>query len=174
MRTILRLATINDAPVLKHWDTQLHVLQARNLTGPDEEWDWEAELGRKPAWRELLIGEADGRPVAFLQIIDPREEEGHYWGETPRHLRAIDIWIGEKNDLGRGYGTVLMGMALSRCFADKSVTAVLVDPLEENKKAHRFYEKLGFEFTGQRMFGDDPCFVYRCDRAAWMARAGMQ
>jgi aminoglycoside 6'-N-acetyltransferase len=129
--------------------------------------DWETELKRSVPWRELLIAESDGRPVAALQIIDPAIEETHYWGEVAPNLRAIDIWIGEEADLGRGYGTTIMRLALARCFAQPSVTAVLLDPLVTNERAHRFYERLGFERVERRMFGKDDCYVYRLDRMAW-------
>lgn len=86
-------------------------------------------LGRTPDWREQLIAEVDGRPIGFLQIIDPEGEESHYWGDVPVNLRAIDIWIGSEADLDKGYGTTMMSLALARCFADPLVSAVLMDPL---------------------------------------------
>ena len=109
----------------------------------------------------------DGRPVGFLQIIDPAAEETHYWGDVEGGLRAIDIWIGEEEDLGRGYGTRMMRLALERCFADPGVGAVLIDPLEINIRARRFYERLGFRLVERRRFGDDDCCVYRLERSAW-------
>lgn len=174
MEISLRPATVTDVPLLQHWDRQPHVLQARNLAGPDTDWDWEAEIARSPSWRELLIGEADGRPVAFIQIIDPLEEDTRYWGNVPANQRAIDIWIGEKSDLGKGYGTVMMQLALDSCFRDELVQRVLIDPLEDNKRAHRFYKKLGFRFVEQRMFGEDRCIVYEINRSAWMEMSGKQ
>ncbi len=105
-------------------------------------WGWETELARNPPWREQLIGEVDGRPVGFLQIIDPAEEETRYWGDVPANLRAIDIWIGEASDLNRGYGTALMKLAIARCFAAPEVTAILIDPLASNTSAHRFTNAL--------------------------------
>jgi aminoglycoside 6'-N-acetyltransferase len=77
-------------------------------TGDDGASDWDTELPRNPDWRELLIGEIDGRGIGIVQIIDPAKEETHYWGEVERNLRAIDIWIGEKDDLGKGHGTQMM------------------------------------------------------------------
>ncbi len=136
---------------------------------PNDEWNWEEELARSPDWREQLLAEVDGRPVGFLQIIDPAREESHYWGDVPANLRAIDIWIGEAADLGRGYGSAMMHLALARCFADPAVTAVLIDPLASNTRAIRFYERLGFRLVGRRWFGADDCAVHRLDRAAWGA-----
>jgi RimJ/RimL family protein N-acetyltransferase len=73
-----------------------------------------------------------GRPIGFVQIIDPAREESHYWGDCEPNLRAIDIWIGEADCLNKGYGTQMMRLAIERCFADPSVTAILIDPLASN------------------------------------------
>jgi aminoglycoside 6'-N-acetyltransferase len=156
----LRPATPDDLQLLRRWDAEPHVLAGHS----DGDWGWEVELARAPDWREQLIAEVDGRPVGFLQIIDPAREDGHYWGDVSPNLRAVDLWIGEAADLGKGYGTAMMRLALERCFADPDVAAVLVDPLAANTRAHRFYERLGFRFVERRRFGDDECFVYRLDR----------
>ncbi|BAQ65114.1 aminoglycoside N6'-acetyltransferase [Geminocystis sp. NIES-3709] len=156
----LRPATPDDLELLKYWDEQPHVI----ASDPNDDWHWEVELHRNPHWREQLIAEMDGHPIGFVQIIDPALEESHYWGEIPSNLRAIDIWIGKETDLGKGYGTKMMKLALERCFSDKKVSAVLVDPLKDNTRAHRFYENLGFKFIESRYFGDDHCFVYCLER----------
>ncbi|SEM68146.1 GNAT family N-acetyltransferase [Halomonas caseinilytica] len=161
----LRPATPDDVPRLRHWDTQPHVVAA----SPNDDWGWETELLRTPPWREQLIAELGGRPIGFLQIIDPAQEDSHYWGAVSAGLRAIDIWIGETQDLGKGYGRRMMRQALERCFAAEDVTAVLIDPLAANRRAQRFYERLGFRFLEQRRFGDDDCFVYRLSRRQWLA-----
>lgn len=164
----LRPATLEDLPMLRRWDEQPHVV----ASDPNDDWNWEVELAHRADWREMLIAERDGRAIGFLQIIDPAFEETHYWGDVPDGLRAIDIWIGESANLGRGYGTQMMRLALARCFAEPKVSAVLIDPLESNVRAHRFYERLGFRFVERRRFGDDDCFVYRLDRSVYDAREG--
>lgn len=165
---VLRTATADDAPLLRIWDKTQHVIDA---TGADagSDWNWESELLRDVAWREFLVGEVAGRAVGFIQIIDAREEETHYWGDVENGLRAIDIWLGEAADFSKGYGSEMMRLALARCFADTRVTAVLIDPLASNTKAHRFYERLGFRRTGRQLFGEDDCFVYRMERSEWAA-----
>jgi Acetyltransferase (GNAT) domain len=77
--------------------------------------------------------------------------------------------VSEEGDLGKGYGTRMMQLALERCFANVMVKAVLVDPLAINTRAHRFYERLGFRPMERRMFGNDDCIVYRLERRAWHA-----
>ena len=160
---ILRPATPDDLPLLLHWGEQAHVI----ASGIDDDWGWATELQRSPAWREQLIAELDGRPIGFVQIIDPALEDSHYWGDVPAGLRAIDIWIGEASDLGQGFGTQMMGLALTRCFADPLVEAVLVDPLPTNTRAHRFYERLGFRSQGRRVLDGDDCLVFRITRTDW-------
>ena len=163
----LRQATRADLALLQDWDTRPHVAAA---TGEDGAFDWEGELGRDPDWREMLIAEEGARAIGILQIIDPAEEETHYWGEIESGLRAIEIWIGEEGDLGCGYGTKMMQLALDRCFSEASVGAVLTDPLASNSRACRFYERLGFRPIDRRTFGTDDCIVYRLDRHGWQQR----
>lgn len=156
----LRPATPADLPTLLLWDEQPHVLES----DPNDDWEWETELQRSPEWRWQLIAEWEGRPIGFVQIIDPETEESHYWGEIGPGYRAIDIWIGAAEDLGKGYGTVMMRLALARCFADSAVHSVLIDPLASNARAIRFYERLGFRFLREQRFGDDECKVYVLER----------
>jgi len=156
----LRTAVPGDLELLEYWDEQPHII----ASDPNDDWAWASELYRTPAWREQLIVEVDGRPIGFMQVIDPALEDSHYWGDVESNLRAIDIWIGEVNYLGKGYGTQMMHLALGMCFANKAVTAVIIDPLATNTRAHRFYERLGFKFVESRRFGQDDCFVYRLER----------
>jgi aminoglycoside 6'-N-acetyltransferase len=165
----LRPATLADLPVLRRWDEEPHVIAASGDDGP---WDWEAEIAEVADWREILIVEEEGRPVGVLQIIDPDREVTRYWGETGRGFRAIDIWIGDAADLGRGLGTQMMRLALARCFAAAEVEAVLIDPLAANTRAHAFYRRCGFRPVGRRVFGTDDCLVHRIGRAEWAAADG--
>lgn len=167
----LRHATIDDLELLQLWDEQPHVIES----DPNDDWGWATELKRDVPWREQLIAETDGRPVAFVQIIDPLLEDSHYWGaDVAPNLRAIDIWIGDANDLSKGYGSQIMRLAIARCFADPSVTSILIDPLASNLRAHRFYERFGFEFIERRYFGRDDCFVYRLERSKWAGNRTLQ
>lgn len=159
----LRQATIDDLQLLRRWDEAPHVLES----DPNDDWNWETELGKKFPWREQLIAEVEGVSIGYVEIIDPAREEGHYWGQIAANLRAIDIWIGEAAYLGKGHGTRMMRLALDRCFASPDVEAAIVDPLASNTRALRFYESLGFKPVERRQFGKDDCIVYRLDRTAW-------
>jgi aminoglycoside 6'-N-acetyltransferase len=159
----LRNATIEDLPIVKHWDNQPHVI----ASDPNDDWNWDYELSRTPDWREQLIAELDGRPIGFIQIINPAKEESQYWGAIAEGYRAIDIWIGSEEDLGKGYGTEMMRQSLKRCFRDPAVKNVLIDPLASNTRAVNFYERIGFSYTEDRRLGDSDCKVYCLSRDDW-------
>ncbi|TXD37476.1 acetyltransferase [Lujinxingia vulgaris] len=161
-----REATPDDVALLRAWDEEPHVQAA----DPNDDWQWEEELERNPDWREQRIAEADGRPIGFMQIIDPAREDSHYWGECEPDLRALDIWIGPADALGKGYGTRMMTLAIDHCFATPGVRAILIDPLASNHRTRRFYERLRFIFVEERDFGEDHCAVYRLERERWEAR----
>lgn len=156
----LRPATPDDLALLQRWHREPHVAAAVG----DDDWAWETELRRSPAWREQLIAEVAGRPIGFVRIVDPAREDSRYWGCIAEGHRAIDLWIGEADALGHGYGTQMMERAIERAFAEPDVTTILVDPREANTRAHRFYGRLGFEFVVCRQFGEDRCLVYRLTR----------
>ncbi|MDB4292762.1 acetyltransferase [Maribacter sp.] len=156
----LRPATIEDLKLLEYWDTKPHVI----ASDPDDDWNWEIELNRYPKWRAQLIAELNKEPIGMVQIIDPYEEETQYWGTVDKNKRAIDIWIGEAQNLNKGYGTTMMKMAIQRCFENPMVNGILIDPLKSNTKAHRFYKRLGFEFVEERKFDETACYVYELKR----------
>lgn len=184
-RVRLRNATLDDLELLQGWDEQDY-LQNPNVMGDQDynEWNWQYELARKDddssSWRYQLIAEAlfdiDNEandsviPIGFVQLIDPVLEETNYWGCNntilPNTVLALDIWIGNANYLGRGYGTEIMHRVLQDyCFDNNNrVQVVWVDPMATNTAAHRFYQKLGFQPVGIRHFGPDECLVHKLTR----------
>jgi aminoglycoside 6'-N-acetyltransferase len=169
----LRGATHADIAWLERWDTDADVIACSsddpNATIAFGGIEWAEELAAQNEHSEYLIAELDGRPIGALQIIDPHLEPTHYWGEIAPNLRAIDIWIGSPADRGRGYGGEMMRLALERCFSDSRVTAIVIDPLASNERAHAFYRRLGFRPIGRRTFGDDDCLVHELTRERWQA-----
>jgi aminoglycoside 6'-N-acetyltransferase len=172
---VLRPATLDDVPILQAWDREPHVI-ACSSDRPDLEVafdgiEWPDELAESSDVSFYRIAEVDGRPIGVMQICDPHLEPTHYWGEIEPNLRAMDIWIGPPDALNKGYGTQMMTRAIDAAFADPAVTGIVIDPLNSNVDAHRFYHRLGFQDVGRRMFDEDDCLVMRLNRAAWEGRA---
>lgn len=172
----LRDATTADIPTLEFWDTQPHVIACSTddpeATTAFDGIDWNEEIALAdelgPAVWQVLIAEVsrpDGtwRPIGALQVIDPHREPTHYWGEIEQNLRAIDIWIGEPDMLGTGWGTRMMQTVVDGIAENPAVTAIVIDPLLSNERAHRFYQRLGFQVVGPRHFDEDHCLVHRLE-----------
>ena len=167
----IRQASLDDVDMLYRWDSKPHVRAATSndgSTGFDAV--WEEELRHREDGTEFLIAEVGGMPIGAMQIIDPALEQTHYWGDVATNLRAIDIWIGEEEYIGQGYGALMMRFAIERCFSEPQVEAILIDPLASNTRSHRFYRRLGFVFVEQRQFDEtSDCFVFRLSRDSWAA-----
>ncbi|MDZ4362604.1 GNAT family N-acetyltransferase [Brevundimonas sp.] len=166
----LRPATVDDAEILAAWDREPHVI-ACSSDDPDAEVafgsDWRDEITNSAYELTYVMAEVDGRAVGAMAVCDPHTEPSHYWGEIEPGLRAIDIWIGPAEWLNRGVGTEMMRQMIDRCFAEPDVRAIVIDPLNTNTAAHRFYQRLGFRVVGRRMFDDDDCLVMRLERDRW-------
>jgi aminoglycoside 6'-N-acetyltransferase len=169
----LRRATAEDAVWLDLWDTDADVIACStddpNATVAFESTEWAEELAGQDEYSQYFIAELDGRAIGALQICDPHLESSHYWGEIAPNLRAIDIWIGAASDRGKGHGAAMMRLAVARCFAEPWVTAIVIDPLVSNQRAHRFYRRMGFRPIGRRKFGRDDCLVHELTRQDWLA-----
>ncbi len=164
---ILRRATIDDARLLDDWRRRPHVQAG---FGEEDPPDWEEELAINEDWHDPVIAEVDGRPIGYMEIIDPAREETHYWGDVEDNLRALDIFVADERDLGKGYGAEMMRLALGRCFAAPEVKAVIIDPLVSNPRAIRFYERLGFAREQIQKFFGNECQVMRLTRGVWSSR----
>ena len=167
-RVSLRPATFDDIPLLAQWDLDPDVIGAttseEGATIAFGGIDWHEELTADSPVSYHLIAEVNGRPIGAMQICDPHEEPTHYWGEVAPNLRAVDIWIGDPVDRGRGYGTDMMRLAHEVCFAQPTVEAIVIDPLVTNTRAIHFYEQLGYRRVHERAFEDDLCLVMRLTR----------
>ena len=169
----IRPATVTDIGILYEWDDKPHVKAAVSNSGTSSfDIVWEEEIGERSDGTEFFIAEVSSegssRAIGALQIINPATERTHYWGSAVPNQRAIDIWIGEEEFIGQGYGTQMMAFAINHCFEPMEVTTVLIDPLANNTRSHKFYKTLGFEFLERRQFDDESdCFVFKLTREVW-------
>ena len=160
----LRRAEVTDVPLLRAWEADPDVIASG---GADDDWDWESVLLRKVPYLEEGWGCCDGQPIGVVVLLDAAREPSGYWSPVEAGVWAIDIWIGFPEYRNRGFGSQMMNLALERCFHVHSATEVLIDPLVSNTRAISFYRRLGFRDVGQRVFGDDACWVLRYPRDDW-------
>jgi RimJ/RimL family protein N-acetyltransferase len=83
-------------------------------------------------------------PFGYLLTseIDPQEEffaAVHFSGDK---AITLDVFIGEPDYLGKGFGTAMIKQLIQWQFAD--VSDVIIDPEVANERAVHVYQKLGF------------------------------
>lgn len=90
------------------------------------------------------ILELDGEPIGHAQTYRIDEDAGEpRTGLVPPDAGAIDIFIGEPELWGRGYGTRFLRLLIDHLLAS-GCPIVSIDPHVVNTRAIRTYDKAGF------------------------------
>ena len=146
-----RALTPADLPLMHRWLNQDHVVDwygAGNLRRPTLE---QVEKHYLPRVRGAeptrgFVVQHEERPVGYIQM--------YFVDDYPENARAIeleswtpgiDLFVGEREMLGQGFGTaVLRAFSRELIFSDPRVTMCIVAPSPDNARAIRCYEKAGF------------------------------
>ena len=92
---------------------------------------------------EYYLCKADNTSVGYA-VIGPPQDDG-----LPADVGEIHSIYFLPHAWGHGYATQAMTFCLSR-LAALGYTTIILWVFEDNRRARRFYEKHGFQFTGQR------------------------
>ena len=128
-----------------------------------------------PRWAFIIVW--NGRDVGFIQYYHPYPEMT--W------TAGIDIFIGEPDARDHGVGTEAVRVMLDYVFHVKHVHRVTIDPVAENARAIRAYEKAGFRLDrrlrhndrrGDGTYVDTQCLSildeeWPAARAAWLSHS---
>ena len=158
------IATSDDATMLSAWDEAPHMQIAR---GKSDWWNWTDELSQSDLWREMLIVKHKDLAFGFLQIMNAGKDPDNYWDGLDDTHMAIDMWIGEKAFLWRGFGSQMMQFALKRAFEDPRITTIWIDPLAQNLDAITFYQKHGFQPVETRFMDGDMLHIHAISKQGW-------
>jgi len=153
----LRSMTREDFPRLGSWLARPHVQRWWKETGaPDEvERKYGPHIdGADPT--RMFVAEVDGVPIGMLQT---------YWvDDYPEHAESVglpgavgvDLFIGEPDYLGRGYGPAMLRAFLSTVVPGfySGATGAVADPSASNGTSIRAFEKAGFR-KGRIVEGED-------------------
>jgi aminoglycoside 6'-N-acetyltransferase len=144
---LIRPMTEADLALLREWRSLPHVSQWWGVA--DGEAEAEAEASAEPGVA-LWIAELDGRPFAFIQDYDVDASSPHPFDYLPSGARGMDLYIGEPDMLGRGFGAQLVRQHVDYLFG-RGCPAVGMDPHPHNLAARRTFESAGFSVTGGPM-----------------------
>jgi aminoglycoside 6'-N-acetyltransferase len=138
-RTSLRPASDDDLDLLVGWlaDPEVYRWWEGRPLSQDEVTD--LYTGRRRPEVDPFIIEADGVPVGYLQVWEGTETSG-----------GIDMFL-VPQARGRGLGPDAARAAASFLLDDRGWTEVTVDPLVDNHRAIRAFERAGFAPEGEEL-----------------------
>lgn len=147
-----KVVTPEDIPLLFSWFLEPHVHQ------------WWAVPEIEQEFSEYILGKVRGNkafaymvffndvPLGYIQYyyLNPELEESGTWlPELPEGTIGIDQIIGNKDMLGKGYGSLFIKEFIAFLSELKpDITTVIADPDADNFGAIKCYEKIGFENMG--------------------------
>jgi aminoglycoside 6'-N-acetyltransferase len=89
-----------------------------------------------------------GTAIGYLQYDPIAEDTTVSYGLGDGNIAdvyALDMFIGEPDFWGRGFGTRAVSLFLEYLFGIRDARKVVTDPHVDNVRAIRFYEKCGFQ-----------------------------
>jgi aminoglycoside 6'-N-acetyltransferase len=91
-----------------------------------------------------FIACVNDKAIAYIQAWWPTKHPDYPWqnGMTPT-TRGIDITIGEINNLGKGFGPMIVKHFAAKLFSE-GATRLIIDPDKNNSRAIAAYIKAGF------------------------------
>ncbi|MCD8102423.1 MAG: acetyltransferase [Alistipes sp.] len=138
----LRKLDRNDFPLMEKWLANDHVAA---FLGDADEWLEEMRDNFANArWISYYIGEQDDRPVGFIQHYETSSAPVGIWTQAPKFSLGIDFFIGEEQDLGKGYATAMVGVMKKKLRFEGLCKYVVADPDKSNRASVRVLEKNGF------------------------------
>jgi aminoglycoside 6'-N-acetyltransferase len=153
----LRPLQISDFPLLQHWLETPHV---RAWWDSDVNWTpqlieekysdyvkgFKLQTGKQKKLDAFIICVADSsKPIGYVQIYGAHDfPRSAPLDDLPASLAAFDIFIGDINFIGRGFGVLAIESLLGSCVQGR-FEYVFADPDVTNLGAVRCYEKAGFK-----------------------------
>ena len=165
----LRQVDDQDPDLIQGWLSRPHV--SRWWGDPEREFaqiqdhqqDRKVDSGRNHA----LILDSNNSPLGYLRWVHcPRDLLDRVgFPDMPTGAVDIDIFVGEPDRIGRGFGPAALQVLMKHLWDDESVPLAGMSVSVENKAAIRAYEKVGFKLF--REFKDPtygPCWLMVCSR----------
>ena len=145
----VRTLTEEDLPLMLKWLTDDRVLEYYG--GRDQKYT--LEKIRKEYIEEdvdistRLIIEYDGKPIGYAQVYDMIDEyyDSYHYDKKGEVVYCMDQFIGEPDYWSKGIGTKFMKMILEYLVCEKNADAVILDPHQNNPRAVKAYENVGFK-----------------------------
>lgn len=143
----IRRLQVEDIPTMARWLSDPRVLAY--YEGRDNPHD-EAKVqdvffARKEENEAACLFSYEGKPLGYVQFYPvPPEELSALGYDAAEAVYGMDQFIGEPEYWNRGIGSLMIRVVVRYLFTECGATRVIMDPVVENERAIRAYEKCGF------------------------------
>ncbi len=144
--------TLEDVPLYYEWAEREHVKNIWFLDGyQPKEFILKKIEGNGIDYPFVILDE--GKPIGHIQFWDVHardlleKEEVDYFTGSPPGTFGIDLFIGEEEYLGKGYGTEILRKFTRLLFEKYQAQKIVIDPNADNIRAIKSYQKAGFKFS---------------------------
>jgi aminoglycoside 6'-N-acetyltransferase len=96
---------------------------------------------------DVYIAEIDGKPIGFIQSYMVSDYPEHAQSIQLDNSVGVDLFIGEEDLIGKGYGTMLLKQFIEKVIRKEygNASSVVADPEVANKASVRAFQKAGFQ-----------------------------
>lgn len=143
MHISFRPLTKEDYPQFAYWLGQPHV--AKWWREPATVEYVREHYGSDPK-TSIYVALGNDKPMGIIQSYFVDDYEAHATSVNMKGAVGVDLFIGEADLIGKGYGSVMLMNFVDQIIRKKypSATGVIADPEVANNASIRAFEKAGF------------------------------
>jgi len=162
----------NDIDLLYQWFKQPHVAQwwpAESVLDYESvKQKYCSKIGSDS--QSAFIVYLNDRPIGYIQSYNATKVGGGWWPDEPEGTYGIDQFIGEPDCINKGLGTEMIKAFVSMLFENPKITHIIIDVDQNNLRALRCYEKVGFKHIRIMNTPDGPALIMELTRESIVNR----
>ena len=133
---------------IRVWLEQDHI---QKFWGDSQDWIDEISQNISADWVKYFIVECN-TPIGFLQYYETDKAPRGEWSQEPIGTVGIDFLIGEKEYLGKGYGSKIVRLLVDFIKSKNVYDYIIADPTGENSTSIKVLVNNGFRQNSNRLF----------------------
>ncbi len=135
-------------PLLYSWTQQAHVAEWWRDKVDLASFTVKYQAKISHPYKHPFIIEYNNKAIGYIETYQADKIGNGWWLDQPAGTWGIDIFIGELEYIGKGFGSRLLKQIVRKLFQDQSIKKIIIDPAPDNLRAIRCYEKVGFKRVG--------------------------
>jgi RimJ/RimL family protein N-acetyltransferase len=140
---------IEDLSTLKMWLEQDYISR---FWGNIQEWIDEITDNIESDWVRYFIIEHNNEPIGFLQYYETNNAPQGDWSSEPIGTVGIDYLIGNRNYIGKGYGSKIVRLLVNLIKSKNEYDYIIADPTKENLASIKTLKNNGFYLSENGLY----------------------